>query len=130
MARAGALFGSLTGKHLPKEGANGYKTRLAILLNDEIHSAPSIISQINGNGHITGQFSQSEIDELITVLNAGALSVPLLKEPASEFTISPLLGEDIRDTGLTATFVAMAQCSRSPRSTTRRRVSLPVSVWH
>lgn len=105
--KGGALFGSLTGKHLPKEGANGYKTRLAILLNDEIHSAPSIISQINGNGHITGQFSQSEIDELITVLNAGALSVPLLKEPASEFTISPLLGEDIRDTGLTATFVAM-----------------------
>lgn len=105
--KGGALFGSLTGKHLPKEGANGFKTRLAILLNDEIHSAPSIISQINGNGHITGQFSQSEIDELITVLNAGALSVPLLKEPASEFTISPLLGEDIRDTGLTATFVAM-----------------------
>ena len=105
--KGGSLFGTLTGKHLPKEGANGYKTRLAILLNDEIHSAPSIISQINGSGHITGQFSQAEIDELITVLNAGALSVPLLKEPASEFTISPLLGEDIRDTGLTATFVAM-----------------------
>ena len=105
--KGGALFGNLTGKHLPKEGGNGYKTKLAILLNDEIHSAPSIISQINGSGHITGEFTQSEIDELITVLNAGALSVPLLKEPASEFTISPLLGEDIRTTGLTATFVAM-----------------------
>lgn len=105
--KGGALFSNLTSRHLPKDGANGFKTRLAILLNDEIHSAPQIISQIGSRGQITGQFSQTEIDELIAVLNAGALSVPLLKEPASEFTISPLLGEDIRDTGLTATFVAM-----------------------
>ncbi len=105
-SRGGALFGQLTGDHLPKE-AQGFKTQLAILLNDEIHSAPTINDRINGNGQISGQFTQAEIDELITVLNAGALKVPLIKEPANEFTISPLLGADIRATGLRATFVSM-----------------------
>ncbi len=106
-SRGGALFGQLTGAHMPREGGNGFKTQLAILLNDEIHSAPTINNKINGNGQISGQFSQAEIDELITVLNAGALSVPLIKEPANEFTISPLLGEDIRATGLRATLFSM-----------------------
>jgi len=106
-SRGGALFGQLTGAHMPREGANGFKTRLAILLNDEVHSAPTINDKISGNGQISGQFSQAEIDELITVLNAGALSVPLTKEPVNEFTISPLLGEDIRKTGLTATLFSM-----------------------
>ena len=101
------LFSRLTGAHLPKEGANAFKTRLAILLNDEVHSAPSIDARISDNGQISGDFSQEEIDELVAVLNAGALSVPLVKEPANEFTISPLLGVDIRDTGLKATLVAM-----------------------
>lgn len=106
-SRGGALFSQLTGAHLPREGANGFKTRLAILLNDEVHSAPTINDRISGNGQISGQFDQAEIDELVAVLNAGALSVPLIKEPANEFTISPLLGIDIRDTGLKATLVSM-----------------------
>lgn len=106
-SRGGALFSRLTGAHLPREGANEFKTRLAILLNDEVHSAPTINDRISGEGQISGQFSQTEIDELVAVLNAGALSVPLVKEPANEFTISPLLGVDIRDTGLKATLFAM-----------------------
>lgn len=106
-SHGGQLFGLLTGNHLPKDGDSGFKTRLAILLNDEVHSAPTINDKITGNGQISGQFSQVEIDELIAVLNAGALSVPLEKEPANEFTISPLLGVDIRDTGLKATLFSM-----------------------
>ena len=105
-SHGGALFGQLTGDHLPKP-ASGFKTQLAILLNDEIHSAPTINDRIGGSGQISGQFSQEEIDELIAVLNAGALKVPLVKEPANEFTISPLLGVDIRTTGLKATLVSM-----------------------
>ncbi len=107
-SRGGALFGQLTGAHRPQEGDTGFHTQLAILLNDEIHSAPRINEQINGRGQISGQFSQEEINELISVLNAGALSVPLTKEPINDFTISPLLGVDIRDTGLKATLFAMA----------------------
>ncbi len=105
-SRGGALFGKLTGDHLPKEGS-GFKTQLAILLNDEIHSAPTINDRIGRVGQISGTFSQAEINELIAVLNAGALKVPLIKEPANEFTVSPLLGANIRSTGLRATLVAM-----------------------
>ena len=105
-SRGGALFGQLTGAHLPKEGS-GFKTQLAILLNDEIHSAPTINDRINGNGQISGQFSQAEIDELITVLNAGALSLPLIKQPTSEFRISALLGDDIKANGIRATLLSM-----------------------
>ncbi len=105
-SRGSALFAQLTGQHLQAPGA-GFETRLAILLNDEIQSAPTFHDRLDSRVQIKGTFSQDEIDELIAVLNAGALSVPLLKEPANEFTISPLLGANIRETGLRATLVAM-----------------------
>lgn len=102
--RGGYLFQQLTSKYRPQEGA-GYRNRLAVLLNDEIHSAPTINAVIGATGVIEGQFTQQEINELISVLNAGALEVPLLKEPVSEFTVSPLLGVDVQTKGITAIIV-------------------------
>ena len=87
------LFLRLTGSNLPNE-ATGFHRRLAIVLDGEVHSAPSINSPIGANGQITGDFTRAEVQELVDVLNAGALEVPLNPEPVSEFTISPLLGED------------------------------------
>ncbi|MFO1094260.1 MAG: protein translocase subunit SecD [Planctomycetaceae bacterium] len=99
--RGGYLFKRLTAAHLPKEGA-GYKTRLAILLNDEIHSAPSINDMIESRGVIEGDFDHAELTELINVLNAGALDVPLIEKPISEFTVSPTLGLDVQSRGINA----------------------------
>ncbi len=101
----GQLFRRLTTKYQPRTGA-GYKTRLAVLLNDEIHSAPTINAIIGAQGVIEGQFSQRELDELINVLNAGALEVPLKEQPISEFTVSPLLGIDVQEKGKLAIMVA------------------------
>jgi len=106
-ARGGALFQRLTTANQPKNGA-GYKSRLAILLNNEIHSAPVINEPIGASGQIDGQFTQDEISELIGVLNAGALKLPLMENPVSEFTVSPLLGEEVREKGFTAIFIALA----------------------
>jgi len=97
----GFLFQRLTAAHMPKEGS-GYKTRLAILLNDEIHSAPSINDMIGARGFIEGDFDSAELNELINVLNAGALDVPLHENPISEFTVSPLLGLDVQTRGINA----------------------------
>jgi len=97
----GFLFQRLTAAHMPKEGS-GYKTRLAILLNDEIHSAPSINDMIGARGIIEGDFDAAELNELINVLNAGALDVPLYENPISEFTVSPLLGLDVQTRGINA----------------------------
>jgi len=104
--RGGHLMQQLTSRYEPQAGA-GYKTRLAVLLNEEIHSAPTINDVIGSTGVIEGQFTQAEITELINVLNAGALQVPLYRNPASEFTVSPLLGIDVQKKGVTAMIVSL-----------------------
>ncbi len=105
--RGGYLFQQVTSKHQPKPGS-GYKSRLAVLLNGEIHSAPVINGPIGATGVIEGGFTQEQIDELLGVLNAGALEVPLIKTPVSEFTVSPLLGADVQRKGFTAIGIALA----------------------
>ena len=85
-------FGRLTGANIPAR--DGFKRRLAVVLDEEIRSAPTINSQIGANGTIEGRFTSREVDELVDVFNAGALEVPLDPTPVSEFTVSPLLGAD------------------------------------
>ena len=88
-------FGQLTSSNLP--GAGGFFRRLAIVLDGKLWSAPTINSTISASGQISGGrlgFKRAEVDELVDVLNAGALEVPLDPTPVSEFTVSPLLGAD------------------------------------
>ncbi|WP_437225648.1 protein translocase subunit SecD [Planctomicrobium sp. SH661] len=103
--RGGYLMQQMTSKYQPREGA-GYKNQLAVLLNEQIHSAPSINAVIGSSGIIEGSFTQEEIDELISVLNAGALQVPLYPTPVSEFTVSPTLGTDVQRKGIFALAIA------------------------
>lgn len=92
-SKGGALFTKLTGDNLP-DPIDGSKRRLAILLDGKVHSAPTINSAIGANGQITGRFTKPEIDNLVAVLNAGALAAPLKQTPISEVTINPLLDTD------------------------------------
>lgn len=103
--RGAALFGNLTQRNLP-DPTDGFKRRLAILLDGKVHSAPSINSRITDSGQITGRFDMAEVNELVGVLNAGALEVPLKPAPVSEFTISPLLGIDVQEKGINAIFAS------------------------
>jgi SecD/SecF fusion protein len=93
-------FLDLTSEHKPLK--DGKRYRLAVLLDDKIQSAPSLNEAIGANGQISGSFTREEIRSLVSVLNAGALDVPLSSDPISEFTISPLLGVDIRNKGIFA----------------------------
>lgn len=102
-AEGGARMGELTTAH--RKQADG-KHRLAILLDGMIQSAPSLNTTIEDRGQIEGQFTPEEIRELVAVLNAGALDVPLNMTPISEFTISPTLGADIRQKGVTAIIIS------------------------
>jgi protein-export membrane protein SecD len=86
-------FGLLTGRNLP-DPANGLESRLGILLDDVVQSAPSIKSTITSFGQITGNFKQPEVDFLVEVLNAGSLPAALRSEPISEQRISSQLGDD------------------------------------
>jgi SecD/SecF fusion protein len=68
----GQLFGELTTSHLPDK-ISGLAYRLAIILDDEVYSAPSIRSTIYDSGEITGSFTAEEVSDIVSVLNAGSL---------------------------------------------------------
>jgi SecD/SecF fusion protein len=92
-------FGLLTKRNLPDPN-NGVTSRLGIVLDDVLQSAPVIRSQITSMGQITGNFEQDDVDFLVEVLNAGSLPAALESEPISEQQISAQLGEDtIRSAG-------------------------------
>jgi SecD/SecF fusion protein len=87
------LFGALTGSNLPDKQSGLYRL-LGVVMDDELISAPRIMSRITDDGQITGNFTQKEVDFLVDVLRAGRLPAVLQDEPISENTISPLLGMD------------------------------------
>ncbi|MDC0656428.1 protein translocase subunit SecD [Leisingera sp. SS27] len=79
----------------------------AIVLDDEVVSAPVIQSHIpGGSGIITGNFTVEESTNLAVLLRAGALPAGL--EFLEERTIGPELGQDSIDAGKIATIVAFA----------------------
>jgi preprotein translocase subunit SecD len=79
----------------------------AIVLDDEVISAPVIQSHIpGGTGIITGNFTVEESTNLAVLLRAGALPAGL--EFLEERTIGPELGADSIEAGRIATIVAFA----------------------
>lgn len=98
------LFMRLTSSNLPR--ADGSYRLLAILLDEKIQSAPRINSTISDSGIITGRFTREEVNELIGVLKAGALVVPLNPEPVSEFSVGPLLAHDVQEKGMMAVYLS------------------------
>ncbi|MCB9593592.1 MAG: protein translocase subunit SecD [Sandaracinaceae bacterium] len=74
------------------------RRRMAVVLDDEVKSAPVIQSRIGSNGQITlGGFGdpaslQQEARDLVVVLRAGALPAPIIAQ--NEQLIGPTLGAD------------------------------------
>jgi len=74
--------------------------RLAIILDNKVHSAPVIKQEITGGkAIIEGKFSVEEANDLAIVLKAGALPVPFKVGPEGEpfiekRQVGPSLGED------------------------------------
>ncbi|HWP45360.1 MAG TPA: protein translocase subunit SecD [Blastocatellia bacterium] len=90
-------FGEVTGKNVGE--------RLAIVLNNEIKSAPTIQSQITDSGQITGSFTQRQAEDLALVLRSGAL--PAKAVYLEERTVGPSLGADSIRQGVTASIVGL-----------------------
>ncbi len=87
--------------------ADNIGSPFAIVLDDEVVSAPVIQSHIpGGSGIITGNFSVEESTNLAVLLRAGALPAELTF--LEERTIGPELGQDSIDAGKVATMVAFA----------------------
>jgi preprotein translocase subunit SecD len=87
--------------------ADNIGSPFAIVLDDEVVSAPVIQSHIpGGSGIITGRFDVEESTNLAVLLRAGALPAQLTF--LEERTIGPELGQDSIDAGKVATVVAFA----------------------
>lgn len=78
---------------------------LAIILDDNVYSAPIIQGRISTRGQITGRFSSQDAADLAVVLRAGSLSVPVVIE--EERTIGPALGQDSIDRGRRASLLGL-----------------------
>jgi preprotein translocase subunit SecD len=81
---AAEKFGQYTGSHIG--------TRMAIVLDQRVISAPTIESRIPGEGRITGNFTIEDAEDLALKLRAGALPATIIY--LEERTVGPSLGRD------------------------------------
>ncbi len=95
----GGMMSRLTGPHVGEA--------MAIVLDGQVFSAPTLQSQIGNTGIITGNFSVSEINYLIRVLAAGSLKARLSREPIAINTLGPSIGADNLTRGLDACLIAI-----------------------
>jgi len=75
--------------------------QIAIVVDRQVVSNPQVQQPItNGQGQISGGFTEQSAKDLATVLNAGALPVELTQEAIR--TVSPTLGEESLRQGIVA----------------------------
>lgn len=84
-----------------------HRRQLGIVLDNILLSAPAIQSPISGDGQISGNFTTEEVEQLVQILEAGALPAALTKAPIAENQIDATLGADTIRKGLSAISFAL-----------------------
>ena len=79
-----SVFGSFTGERIGQP--------MAIVLDGEVLSAPTIQAQLSTGGVISGQFTEQEANTLALQLRSGALPIPLRIESTQE--VGATLGQE------------------------------------
>ncbi len=86
-------FDRVGSKKFARATTDGVGKRIAIILDNKIISAPSVLEPIlGGAGQITGNFTFQSATDLALLLRSGALPAPLTI--IEERTVGPDLGED------------------------------------
>ena len=101
-SEGGRKFSTLTRNykaHGPKNPTDRGR-QLAIILDDQLISAPVIQSEIGSQGQITGRFDAKSAQKLAAELNAGALPAPM--KILAETTVAPTVGDDAIHAGAVA----------------------------
>ena len=101
-SEGGRKFSTLTRNykaHGPKNPTDRGR-QLAIILDDQLISAPVIQSEIGSSGQITGRFDAKSAKKLADELNAGALPAPM--KILAETTVAPTVGQDAIHSGIIA----------------------------
>jgi len=93
------LFEQITGANVKK--------RLAIILDNNVYSAPEIRERIpGGRAQITGRFTTEDANDLAVVLRSGALPAPV--KILEQRTVGPSLGQDSIHKGIVSTLISAA----------------------
>ena len=96
--RGGRVFDAVTSKNIGE--------RIAIVLDNEVYSAPVVNSRIGASGQIElGQAAFQEAQDLALVLRAGSLPAPL--KIIEERTVGPSLGADSIQQGMIAGIIGI-----------------------
>ncbi|NBP52242.1 MAG: SecD/SecF family protein translocase subunit, partial [Actinobacteria bacterium] len=98
--RGGTEMGRLTGANINQP--------MAIVLDNQVYTAPNLNSKINDRGQITGNFSDKDIDYLVRVLASGSLGARLSPEPVSVSVLGPAMGKDNLQRGLDSVLISVA----------------------
>lgn len=99
-------FNTIGGKKFGEATKNNIGERLAIVLDNEVISAPVVQSAITGgSGIISGNFTLESANDLALLLRSGALPAPL--EVLEERTVGAGLGSDSIREGVTASVIGL-----------------------
>ena len=99
-------FNSIGGKKFGEATKNNIGERLAIVLDNEVISAPTIQTAIlGGSGIISGNFTVKSANDLALLLRSGALPAPL--EVLEERTVGAGLGSDSIKAGAIACVIGL-----------------------
>lgn len=99
-------FNTIGGKKFGEATKNNIGERLAIVLDNEVISAPVVQSAITGgSGIISGNFTLESANDLALLLRSGALPAPL--EVLEERTVGTGLGSDSIREGITASIIGL-----------------------
>ena len=90
-SEGGALMGQLSGANVGR--------RMAIILDGQLMSAPTLQEQITSNGQITGDFTPQEASTIANAL-LNPLKAPL--DIVEEMSVEPSLGKDSVESGTKA----------------------------
>ncbi len=100
-------FDDVGGKLFEQITSANVKKRLAIILDDNVYSAPVIQERIpGGRAQITGRFDMKEAGDLAIVLRAGALPAPV--KIIEERSVGPSLGQDSIRQGMISILISAA----------------------
>lgn len=91
-------FGEFTGSNVGR--------RMAIVLDDNVVSAPTINQRISSDGQISGQFTIEQASDLALVLRSGSLPISLRTEGVT--AVGPTLGRDAISAGTRAALIGGA----------------------
>jgi SecD/SecF fusion protein len=95
----------LTRAASPKN-ANERGQSIAIVLDNMVYSAPAVNGEIpNGSSQISGNFTNKEADDLVTILSAGKLPAPA--RIVEETIVGPTLGQEAISAGLLSFIIAL-----------------------